>query len=297
MPNPVFFSVIIPTYNRADLIVKSIQSVLQQTYTDFELIIVDDGSSDNTQEQVSSIHDTRIHYFKIKNSERGAARNFGVQKCKGSFTTFLDSDDQLSPIHLMEAASYLSHNSETSVFHLGYDVVNPSGKVQVRWRPLPNPVNKKLHEGNYLSCLGVFVKREVLIEFPFNEDRNLSGSEDYELWLRLSARFPIHTIPKITAQLVNHSARSVVTMDINKIIHRVDLFKKYVQAEPAVVAYLGRNIKKVFAYMDLYLALHLAMSNNPTESIKNLVHSFSSQPDVFFNKRFWVVLKKLIIGK
>jgi len=70
------------------------------------------------------------------------------------------------------------------VFHLGYDVVDDKGNVMYPWKKLPSPVNDKLMEGNFLSCLGVFVKREVLLEYKFNEDRLLSGSEDYELWLR-----------------------------------------------------------------------------------------------------------------
>ena len=89
--NP-FFSVIIPTYNRAHMLERAIKSVLAQTYKNFELIVVDDGSTDETKELLSKYKD--IHYYKIDNSGVSFARNFGVSKSKGKYLCFLDSDDE-----------------------------------------------------------------------------------------------------------------------------------------------------------------------------------------------------------
>ena len=87
-------TVIIPTYNRANIISKSIESVLNQTYNNIELIIVDDGSTDNTEEVIASIKDDRIKYYKLKkNSGTAIARNYGIEKSTCKYIAFQDSDD------------------------------------------------------------------------------------------------------------------------------------------------------------------------------------------------------------
>src|SRR5690554_3150909 len=91
--NNILFSVIIPTYNRASLITKTIESVIDQSYQNFEIIVVDDGSTDNTKEVVKLIMDPRLKYFYVENGERGRARNIGTFHAEGKYVTFLDSDD------------------------------------------------------------------------------------------------------------------------------------------------------------------------------------------------------------
>jgi glycosyltransferase involved in cell wall biosynthesis len=98
--NMPFFSIIIPTYNRAHLIRQAISSVVNQSFTDWELLIVDDGSTDNTKEVVCQFFDDRIHYIYQENAERCAARNNGVALAKGAYICFLDSDDYFLPNRL-----------------------------------------------------------------------------------------------------------------------------------------------------------------------------------------------------
>ncbi|MBD3660935.1 MAG: glycosyltransferase family 2 protein, partial [Arenibacter algicola] len=112
-----FFSVIISTYNRASFIGRTIASVLKQDFEDFELIIVDDGSTDNTKEVVVGIEDKRIRYYKKDNAERGAARNFGAKKASGEYLNFLDSDDLLYDDHLSTAHKIIQEE-KPSVFAL-----------------------------------------------------------------------------------------------------------------------------------------------------------------------------------
>ena len=291
----LLISVIVPTYNRAGYIGKTIQSVLQQENGNFELIIVDDGSTDNTEEIVLSFADSRIKYFKKSNAERAAARNYGVKKAQGHFVTFLDSDDLLKENHLSEAISFLGRHTDVAFFHLGYDVINPDGTIIYSWKALPDPVNDKLVEGNFLSCLGVFVKKEILLQHPFNEDRALSGSEDYELWIRLAARFPIRTLPVVTASLVNHETRSVLQIVIASFMKRISLAKEYIEKDLQVRTTYGSKVKKIFAYLDLYAALHLAMEGHMVMAWKTLIQSALQSPSIVTNYRFLVVIKKLIL--
>jgi glycosyltransferase involved in cell wall biosynthesis len=292
----LLISVVVPTYNRASYIGKTIQSALKQSYTHFELIIVDDGSTDDTEAVVSSFKDDRVKYWRKTNGERAAARNFGVQKACGVYITFLDSDDLFMPDHLMEAILYINNNPGINIFHQGYNVIDPTGKVIYPWKPLPDPVNDKLTEGNFLSCLGIFVKRDILLHQPFNEDRALSGTEDYELWVRLAARHPIHTHAIVTASLVNHESRSVLQIDAAKFVTRITLAKKYLSDDAKVKSEFGIQLKKIAAYLDLYAALHLAISNHRAMGWKFLSQAFFQWPAMIFNYRFVVVVKKLVLS-
>src|SRR5258708_7316645 len=95
-----FFSVVIPTFNRADLIAKTIRSVQAQTFSDVEVIIVDDGSTDNTNEIVKTLNIPALRYVRTENLERGHARNTGLRRATGNFVIFLDSDDLFEEHHL-----------------------------------------------------------------------------------------------------------------------------------------------------------------------------------------------------
>ncbi len=121
------FSIIIPTYNRAHLIGRTIQSCLKQTYPHFEIIVVDDGSTDNTEQIIKSIPSSKIKYFKITNSERGYARNYGITSSnQENGITFLDSDDILLENYLVRSPSY--HNSTSraipDISYCGYSIVD-----------------------------------------------------------------------------------------------------------------------------------------------------------------------------
>ena len=104
------FSIIVPTFNREEYIIKCIDSVLDQTYDNFELIIVDDGSTDNTENLVKKYQDKRIKYFKNENHGIGYSRNFGLNKAKGDYIFFLDSDDYLEENMLEEVSKEIKQN-------------------------------------------------------------------------------------------------------------------------------------------------------------------------------------------
>lgn len=295
MADSPFFSIVIPTYNRDKFIGKTIESVLSQSFSDFEVIVVNDGGADSTRKVIERIPDSRVRYFETENQERGAARNFGVNKSFAKYITFLDSDDLLREDHLSIAFNYIQENSSQPIFSLGYDVIEANGKALIKWKPLPSPVNDKLSEGNFLSCIGVFIPREVLLENPFNEDRNLAGSEDYELWLRIAAKYPIYALPYVTASIVNHNDRSVLNISPDKLMLRRELLKYYLWKDHDVQRKYGPLKGKLQGYMDLYVALHLAIASYRYKGLKKLMQAFLQYPWLMFNYRFWVVIKKILL--
>lgn len=278
------FSVIIPAYNRAAHIEHAIASVTGQHYANVEIIVVDDGSTDNTREIVSGIKDPRVYYYWKENQERGAARNYGIERAKGSYITFLDSDDKLMT-NFFETASQCIAKDNPDIFHLGYHICDEHERVIKAWKSLPNPVNKKLIRGNYLSCLGVLVKKEILQKYKFNEDRRLAGSEDYELWLRIASRYTINTYPVVSAMLIQHSQRSVINQPPDKLALRIQLLHTSLMQDSAFVSAYKEKLRIFEGTLLVYKALHLAILKKRTWSAKSLVCAFFKCPQLIFSRR------------
>ena len=296
MKADLFFSVIIPTYNRADFIRRTIQSVFNQQYKNFEVIIVDDGSTDATEEVVGNFEFKNLFYFKTENLERGAARNFGISKAKGDYVTFLDSDDLLYSNYLSNAKDVLNRLSFPVFFHQGYEIKRLDGKVLEQQNHIHPETLKQLAKGNHLSCIGVFIRRDVTDNFRFNDDRNLAGSEDWELWLRLAANFGLQTDSHITAALIVHDARSVLNYDEHKLLLRKNLALKYAFSDKTVERSFSKYRPVIEAYCDSYISLHLVLSKKNTRGIRYLLHAVKAYPACMFDRRFLAIIKYLLLN-
>jgi len=296
MPESSFFSIIIPTYNRAHLIGKTIASVLAQRERDFEVIVVDDGSTDPTEEAVRCFRDERVQYHRKNNGERAAARNYGAKLARGEYVNFVDSDDLLCADHLTEAKRVIALHQRPEIFHLQYEIVNDEGRRLFPLRTIQGDLNDQLLKGNLLSCDGVFLRRDVALEYPFNEDRRLSASEDWELWLRLASRFPIYYSNKVTSQIVQHDERSVMSVDEAALIERKNLTLKYLSEDEAFMKKYGDRRNLIEGEFLSYTALHLALAGYPGRACKHIKESLLANPATLFQRRFLAVVKHIIIN-
>jgi glycosyltransferase involved in cell wall biosynthesis len=287
----LLFSIVIPTYNRAQLILKTIQSVLDQSWQNFEIIVIDDGSTDKTEEVVRSVSDSRLQYHRKVNAERGAARNFGTARSRGHYINFLDSDDLLYANHLAEAQRLIKLHEQPEIFHLGFETRKDYGQLLSRMNNLKGDLNDQLLCGNLLSCNGVFLRRDVATSYPFNEDRLLSGSEDWELWLRLASRFKIYYSNQITSLVVNHEQRSVLNVDETALVNRKNLILKYLSEDEAFVRKYGMQKNMVASEMASYTALHLALGGMTKSAWKYLIESLATRPASLFRRRTLAVVK------
>lgn len=297
MLNKIIVSIIVPTYNRATLIAKTLKSLQDQSNHSYEIIIVDDGSTDNTQEVVKPFLNTFTSYHKKDNAERAAARNFGARLAKGQYVNFFDSDDIALPNHVQTAIEIIDEKKQPQWFHLGYAWATPDQKV---FRKVDNfkgdSLNDILIQGNTLSCNGVFVRKDIILDHPFNEDRVLSASEDFELWLRLAARYPLRYSNVITSLVIDHDQRSVRTINGQRLVDRLSLLKRYLDNDPEIRKVYGRRYKLVYKDIDSYISLHLA--NQPSEkwrSTRYLFKAFFVSPSIIKDKRFYAIIKNLLI--
>lgn len=293
----LLFSIVVPTYNRADLIVKTIQSLLAQSAPDFEIIVVDDGSTDNTEEIVRPFEGERFRYVKKNNAERAAARNFGAALAKGKYVNFFDSDDLALPNHLQAAAAVLRKHPDAEWFHLGYAWADPDGQVFREVNSFSGEtLNPLICAGNPLSCNGVFIRTDIIRANPFNEDRALSASEDYELWCRLTARYPLYYSNDITSLVIDHDARSVRTIHGEKLIRRLQLLIHYLAQDTTTLNYFGKDFNRIKMDANSYIALHLANdASYKLKSINYLFKAFTDSGRLLSTKRFYATVKNILI--
>ena len=295
MQSPLF-TIVVPAYNRANFIGITIDSFLKQDFADWELIVVDDGSTDNTDEVVGKYTDPRISYFKKKNEERAAARNFGANKAKGRYINFFDSDDFALAHHLVEAKKCIEELEEPEFFHLGYRFETPENEFISQVEDLPPIANAELHDRNFLGCCGVFVRKDVALENPFNADRGLSASEDWELWLRLAARYPLHTRREVTSVVIDHEERSVRTINAPALILRKQLMVKYAFEDERVKAVYGQYERLMKAKASLYVALHLALTGkHKAAAIKHTFRALFTHPAVLKKRMFLGTMKHWLL--
>lgn len=290
----MFFSIVIPTYNRASFINKTIQSILKQTYNHYEIIVVDDGSTDNTEEVVKAINDTRIIYYKKINAERGAARNYGATKAKGDYINFFDSDDLALPNHLETASDFIKQHNQPEVFHLNYQWSSSNQKNTRKINHISGDLNKQLMLRNPLSCNGVFIRKDIIALNYFNEERSLSASEDWELWIRLASQYNFQYSNTVTSIVIDHEGRSVLNIEKDKLIKRKKLFLKIIFENNATFQFVKKYKNKIIANSYSYISLHLAMAGYKKDSINYLFKSIITSPRNLFKKRFLATCKHLL---
>ena len=202
------FSIILPTFNRAHMIHEAINSVFSQTNKDWELIIVDDGSTDNTKDVIDKFiaKDNRVRYLYQKNKERSAARNNGIKNAKGDWICFLDSDDIYHTTHLEEFKNLINQNySKRGLYFSGLS--NGSFSNAKENYNLSNKNNIEFVLLNTIGTPRACVHSAILSKNLFNE--KIKIGEDRELWTRILKNHPLYWHNKKTFIEVEHPNRSI----------------------------------------------------------------------------------------
>ena len=200
-------SVIIPCYNAMKFLPRTVRNVLAQTHQDFEIIIVNDGSTDNIEQWVSTLNDERVCLISQLNQGQSAARNRGIKYSSGKYIAFLDSDDLWNPQKLEKQVRILDNNPEIGLVYSWVLLIDECDRPLEKVWKISDEGNvwSKLIEGNIIACGSVPMIRSSCIDvvglfnkFPF-------ACEDWDFWLRIAAHYPFKVIKEI---LVYYRANS-----------------------------------------------------------------------------------------
>ncbi|MBD0374361.1 MAG: glycosyltransferase [Flavisolibacter sp.] len=187
-PSPSLVSVIIPCYNQGQYLAKAIESVLAQSHKDYEIIVVDDGSTDHTKEVAAQYS---VKYIYQSNKGPSAARNKGIHNSSGNYIVFLDADDWLLPDAFSINLSYLVQHPEAAFVSGAHKVwYEPQGKVWEVKKEVRARHYCRLLEGNFIGTPGVIMFRRWIFNH-FRFDASLRACEDYKLYLRITRKFSV----------------------------------------------------------------------------------------------------------
>ena len=210
-------SVVIPCYNHAQFLGQAIESVLAQTYSDLEIVVVDDGSSDNTAEVVKRYPSVRYVYQ--ENAGLSNARNIGLRQSRGEFLVFLDADDRLLRNSLETGVSCMRGHPECAFVSGHCRVIDSNGTI------LPSPRQlrvenehylKLLRGGSYIWCPATVLYQRRIFDFVHGFNVALSPAADYELYLRVTRDFPVYSHKHVIAEYRQHHlnmSRDVLAME------------------------------------------------------------------------------------
>lgn len=214
-------SVIIPTFNRASYVCEAIDSVLAQTYQDLEIIVVDDGSTDDTL-PVLETYGERLRLLRQKNSGPAVARNRGIFAARGEYIAFLDSDDLWVPSKLEKQVAVLDSEPEIGLVYTDCfkgksleDITNGSGGCYAEWAPQSGDIFGQLTRLNLVATPSVLVRFAVLRRVGIF-DPLLRRGEDYDLWLRIAHVTKARFLPDVLCLIRQHDSRT--TNDVSNVI-------------------------------------------------------------------------------
>ncbi len=211
-------SVIIPTHNRANLLKRAIKSVLSQGYRDFELIIVDDASTDGTESTVNNFQDSRIKYVcHQKNKGGSAARNTGIQMSKGKYIGLLDDDDQWLPDKLSKQVDrFRKAPKRVGIIYSGCEVQSEDGRVIRRYYPqYKGDLRLRLLKGTSIASPTPLIKKECFIKTG-KFDESLKSCQDWDMWKRISEYYEFDYVPEILA--ITYLHKEQISFDLASMI-------------------------------------------------------------------------------
>jgi glycosyltransferase involved in cell wall biosynthesis len=286
----MMFSIIIPVYNKEDYLLTTLQSVMNQTFTDYEVLIIDDGSTDNSVGVVRKFYDPRFKLILQKNAGVSVARNRGIQEAVGQWICFLDADDWYHPEYLAEldVMSRAHPGREVMATHFVAIADKPD------WKPSPWELNKRKYESIVnlparwvkeipFFTSSVVVQKKFLQSMPSWFPQGEHSGEDLDLWFRLAEKTPIILLnqPLVAYRTFVPTGLSTKAHDFINPPYLVRMTNRSLELPLT----LRRSIRQYILHVVITKSRSFASTGHRAQAMKLLVHDCSGG---FLNKRWWV---------
>jgi glycosyltransferase involved in cell wall biosynthesis len=288
------FSIVIPLYNKANYIENTLKSVLNQTFTDYEIIIVNDGSTDDSVTKVKEFNDSRIQLFNQKNQGASVARNLGIEKAKYEYIAFLDADDLWMTNHLEILNALIQNFPNAGIFASRYELVFNNGKNDIP--------NFKGISADYEGIIPDYF--ETSLPYPIATSSSIvipkgifektgyfkptiSSGQDVDMWIRIASKYPVAISNKVTASYLHYIEDSLSKTPI--LDKKLNDFKDYKQEE--------ENNPSLKKYLDTYrleYALQYKIAGNNKKS-KELFKNILKENIPFKTKLIYLLPRFVLI--
>ena len=259
-------SVIIPAYNAMTYLPETMESVLKQTFTDFEVLLIDDGSSDGIISWAAQIIDPRVKLISQKNQGVSEARNTGIAHAQGEYIAFLDADDLWEPTKLEKQVQYLEDNPALGLVHTWVVLASEQGKAtdKVCISNAEGDVWKQIAEQCLLTCGSTPMIRSCCFETVGVFDRKLRSGEDWDMWIRIASRYPFAVVKEPLVRYRQHSNNASSNCQAILSDFRIVIEKTF-QSVPANLLFLK---KRAYGRANL----HIAWQSLKSKDDKGAIH-------------------------
>lgn len=285
-------SVVIPVYNGEKTIQETIDSVLKQSFGDFELLVINDGSTDETLEIISNIRDERLKVFSYANAGLAASRNRGTSLATGEYISFIDADDLWTPDKLELQLKALQEHPEAAVAYSWTDCINESGNFIYIGSHLSvnGNVYANLLLSNFLDSGSNAFIRSSALKVVGGFDGSLNPCEDWDMWLRLATKYHFVAVPKVQVMYrisANSMSANLVKM-AKKNLEVIERNCDYTNPNLQKIAYLSKgNIYKFLVFKALDLT---PKPERAWLAVKFLRQAIQYDPKLLRTKAIWKVL-------
>ena len=250
-------SVIIPTHNRCNVLERAVKSVQRQKYTDIQIIIVSDGSTDNTKQVVEELSkfDSRIEFVEYFPAMGGNyARNKGIELSKGKYVAFLDDDDEWLDEKLDVQLKLIESDNEMGLVYTDVNIIYEKDKINYITKSSHNgDLRKEILLGNCISTTSsVLIKKEVFNDIGIF-DNNLKALQDYDLWIRICQSYKVGLIPKPMLNYYNDINSNQISSVTEKYINAWKYIEKKYDNLFSVLSTKEKKARKVNIYYDLII--------------------------------------------
>ena len=291
MKKEILFSIIVPTYNRPELLKRSLEYILKSTYENYEVIVVNDGGGEESETVVNEFNSDKLQYFWKKNEQKGIAKNFGFSHAKGDYVLSFDDDDLMYKDFLGIAYENIVANNYPDLYYQSYEIVDLDQKYVSTPEPIDNMIID-IFSGNPFSNNGMFIKREIC-ELPLYLPRkDFTLSADWLLWIKMLSKYDCVVNNEVTHGVTVHPERGSASANVAQYENNLNIFESELKTNKWGTP---SELKRAIGYYNTYVALFLTLGNEKQKGMKYLLRGIAISPKEIFSRRFLAIIKHMFV--